>query len=362
MKKSVFAVTCLTLATAGPIWAATKSAPNAATEASKAKSAETQSGNAQDATNPANPAKPPVDRTILHVQVILDKLGFGPGVLDGRGGQSLVAALKGFQESRGLQTTGKIDPVTLRALYPYRAWRPTKTLTLTEDVLRGPFINPLPTEPEAQAQLPAMAYRTRLEALAERFHTTPEILIALNSPETMLTPGTPVVFPNALPFSREYKTENAAWRQTLSSLNVSAEQPQAARIVVDKSEGVLRAYDAEDRLIGLFSATIGSSKDPLPLGEWKINAVSPNPEWRFDPKLIKTAKPGSEKAIVPPGPNNAVGVVWIDLSKEHYGIHGTAEPQTIGRAESNGCIRLTNWDAARVALMVKPGTPALFQA
>ena len=360
MKKSVFAVTCLTLATAGPIWATTKASPKA--ESAKPDSAQGQ-GNSQTAKGTAAaPQKPPIDRTILHVQVILDKLGFGPGVLDGRGGQSLVAALKGFQESRGLQTTGKIDQVTLRALYPYRGWRPTKTLALTEDVLRGPFINPLPTEPEAQAKLPVMAYRTRLEALAERFHTTPEILIALNSPETMLTPGTKVVFPNALPFSRDYKTENANWRQTLSSLNVSAEQPQAARLVVDKSEGVLRVYDAQDKLIGLFSATIGSSKDPLPLGNWKINAVSPNPEWRFDPKLIRTAKPGSEKAVVPPGPNNAVGVVWIDLSKEHYGIHGTAEPQTIGRAESNGCIRLTNWDAARVALMVKPGTPALFQA
>ena len=356
MKKTVFAVTCLALATAGPIYAAANAqSEGAAAPAAKGKKA-------GDSKADAAAAKPSIDRTILHVQVILDKLGFGPGVLDGRGGQSLVAALKGFQESRSLQTTGKIDQATLQALYPYRSWRPTRELALTEEVLRGPFINPLPKEPEAQAKLPAMAYRTRLEALAERFHTTPEILIALNSPETMLTPGTKVVFPNALPLSRDYKTQNAAWRQTLSSLNVSAEQPQAARLVVDKSEGVLRVYDDQDRLIGLFSATIGSSKDPLPLGNWKINAVSPNPEWRFDPKLIRTAKPGSEKAIVPPGPNNAVGVVWIDLSKEHYGIHGTAEPQTIGRAESNGCIRLTNWDAARVALMVKPGTPALFQA
>lgn len=375
MKKSVLAVTCLTLATAGPILGQSKSKPATPEQAPKqgnAQQTETQNSEstkrgpgkttAQDKTMGQDKAAPAIDRTTLHVQVILDKLGFGPGVLDGRGGQSLVAALKGFQESRGLEISGKADPATLRALYPYRNWRPTRTLVLTEAVLRGPFINPLPKEPEAQAKLPMMAYRTALESLAERFHTTPDFLIALNSPETMLRPGTPVVFPNALPFSRDYKTENAAWRATLASLNVSADQPKAAKVVVDKSDGVLRVFDDQDRMVAQFPATMGSKHDPLPLGNWKITAVSHNPTFHYNPDLFWDAKATDEKAKIPPGPNNSVGVVWIDLSKEHYGIHGTPAPETIGRAESHGCVRLSNWDAARLAEMVKASTPAIFQA
>lgn len=306
---------------------------------------------------------PPIDRNILHVQVILDKLGFGPGVLDGRGGQSLVAALKGFQESRGLPRTGKADPATLKALYPYRAARPTVTLTLNANALAGPYVNPLPKDYAELAKLEALGYRTPVEKLAEMFHTTPAVLAELNPSGTRLRVGQKIVFPNALPSSREYKGEmTPLWRTTLSNLNVDAHQPQAAKVVVDKSDGVLRALDASGKLIAQFSATMGSSSDPLPLGNWKVLHVSPNPDWKMNPKILKGVSDSKKAQIVPPGPNNPVGVVWIDLSKEHYGIHGTSEPHQIGRAQSNGCIRLTNWDAARVALMVKGGTPVLFQA
>ena len=302
-----------------------------------------------------------IDRDILHVQVILDKLGFGPGVLDGKGGQSLKAALRGFQESRGLEQTGIADAGTMRALYPYRQWRPTKTITLTPELLAGPYLNPIPKDYNDQAKLPALSYRSPLEKLAEMFHTTPAILVALNSRETQLRPGTTVVFPNALPTSRDYKIDDATWRGTVSMLNVGSDQAVGERVVVDESEGVLKVYDAADRLIAQFSATMGSAKFPLPIGEWTIKGAAYNPDWSFDPDLIANTKASAEKAVLPPGPNNPVGVVWLDLSKEHYGIHGTAEPQNIGRSESNGCIRLTNWDVARLALMVKPGTKAVFQ-
>jgi lipoprotein-anchoring transpeptidase ErfK/SrfK len=311
----------------------------------------------------AKPAPVQIDRSTLHVQVILDKLGFGPGVLDGRGGQSLVAALKGFQESRGLPKTGKADPATLRALYPFRAVRPTVTLALNDRVLAGPYVNPIPKDYKEQEKLPAMAYRTPIEKLAEMFHTTPEVLVALNPPGTRLAAGSKIVFPNALPSSRQYDAKlPERWRQTLTSLNVDAVQPKGERIVVDKSDGVLRVYNAQNRLVAQFSATMGSSSDPLPLGRWTVKGPAYNPDWKMNPAILKTVDDNKPTAIVPPGPNNPVGVVWIDLSKEHYGIHGTSEPQQIGRAESNGCIRLTNWDAARLALMVKAGTPALFQA
>ena len=314
------------------------------------------------AASAQDPANPSLDRNVLHVQVILESLGFGPGVLDGRGGQSLVAALKGFQESRGLPVTAQPDAATLHALYPYRAKRPTVTVALTPEMLAGPFVQ-IPKDYALQAKLPALGYKSVMEKLAEMFHTTPKVLIELNSGETRLAPGTKVVFPNALPLTRDYDAKlRADWRQTLTTLNVDATQPQADHIVVDKSDGVLRVLDAQNKLVAQFSATMGSSHDPLPLGTWKITATDYNPKFHYNPKLFWDAKKGSDPAMLPPGPNGPVGVVWMDLSKEHYGIHGTPNPETIGRAESHGCIRLINWDAARLSLMIKPGTKAVFQA
>ena len=302
-----------------------------------------------------------VDRNILHVQVILDKLGFGPGVLDGRGGQSLVAALKGFQESRGITRSGKVDAATLRALYPYRQWRPTKTIALTPDMLAGPYVNPIPKDYQDQSKLPALSYRSPLEKLAEMFHTSPETLVALNSRDTRLSAGTRVVFPNALPTSRDYDITDPAWKATVTMLDVDSQQPVADHIVVDKSDGVLRVLDKDDKLVAQFSATMGSAEFPLPIGTWTIKGAAYNPDWKYDPKLIAGSKPDAKEAVIQPGPNNPVGVVWLDLSKPHYGVHGTPEPSKIGRTESNGCIRLTNWDVARLALMVEPGTKAVFQ-
>lgn len=317
---------------------------------------------AQSVKKPATKPAPKLDRSILHVQVILDHLGFAPGVLDGMPGQSLTAALKGFQTARNLTVTGEIDPATLRALNPYRGWRPTRTLVLTEASLAGPFVNPMPAKPEDQAKLQGMFYRTPLEKLAEMFHTKPEVLIALNGPNAVLRPGAKLVFPNALPTSRDYDPKlPQGWRTTLAMLNVDAKQPQGKRVVVDKSDGVLRVYDAADKLVAQFSATMGSSKDPLPIGKWTIKGAAYNPPFHYNPDLFWDASKDSKAAVLPPGPNGPVGVIWLDLSKEHYGIHGTPEPHTIGRAESHGCIRLTNWDAARLSMMVKAGTPAVFQ-
>ena len=314
------------------------------------------------AASQPKPADPGLDRSILHVQVILDHLGFSPGVLDGREGQSLTVALRGFQTARGLGVTGKLDQPTLRALYPFRAIRPTKTIALTPAMLAGPYVNPLPKDYGEQAKLQGLSYRSPMEKLGEMFHTKPDVLVELNSRETPLRAGQAVVFPNALPGSRSYSTElRPDWRQTLSSLNVDANQPKGDRVVVDKSESVLRVYRGE-RLIAQFPVTTGSGKDPLPLGTWKIQAADYNPKFHYNPDLFWDADAKDEKALLPPGPNGPVGVVWLDLSKPHYGIHGTPEPSTIGRTESHGCIRMTNWDVARLSLMVPLGTKAVFQA
>lgn len=308
------------------------------------------------------PPKPPIDLNILHAQVILDHLGFGPGILDGRAGQSLTAAVRGLQEARGLKVTGVIDAPTLAVLHQYRALRPVRTLAVGAETMQGPFVDPIPKGLDQQAKLKTLGYRNPIEKLAEMFHTTPDVITALNPGVTKIATGTMLRLPNALPGSRAYPADwKPEWRQTLNMLNVDPRQPQADHLVVDKSEGVLKVYGAGNRLVAQFSATMGSEHDPLPIGSWKINGVDTNPQFHYNPKLFWDAKQGDDPAMLPPGPNGPVGVVWIDLSKEHYGIHGTPEPQTIGRSESHGCIRLTNWDAARVALMVKPGTPAIFQ-
>ncbi|WP_414714029.1 L,D-transpeptidase family protein [Sphingomonas sp.] len=306
-------------------------------------------------------SRPPIDNTILHAQVILDHLGFSPGILDGREGQSLTAALKGFQTSRGMTVSGKLDPATLSALYPYRALRPMRTLTLDVATIAGPYVNPMPKDPEDQSKLPSLAYTRPIEKLAEMFHTTPEVLVELNPGGGEIKPGATFVFPNALPSSRDYPSElREDWRKTLSDLNVDANQPTGDRIVVDKSEKALKVYNGE-QLVAQFSVTTGSEHDPLPIGTWKVNGADYNPKFHYNPDLFWDAKKGDDPAMLPPGPNGPVGVVWLDLSKEHYGIHGTPEPQTIGRTQSHGCIRLTNWDAARLSLMIKPATPAVFQ-
>ncbi|HEX7655402.1 MAG TPA: L,D-transpeptidase family protein [Sphingomonas sp.] len=313
-------------------------------------------------TPPAAGQQQGIDMGVLHVQVILDHLGFSPGVLDGKRGMSLTAAIKGFQESRGLKKTGEVDAPTLAALKPYEGWTPTKTLVLSKQALAGPYINPIPHGEDQQAKLPGLYYRSPMEKLAEMFHTTPAVLMALNSPSTQLTPGTRVVFPNALPTSRDYPSDlPQQWRYTLNGLNVDANEPKAAKIVVDKSDSVLKVFDDSDKLVAQFQVTTGSTHDPLPIGHWKINGPDYNPKFAYNPKLFWDAKASDSKAMLPPGPNGPVGVVWLDLSKPHYGIHGTPEPSLIGRTESHGCVRLANWNAARLALMVKPGTPVVFQ-
>ncbi|GGB34283.1 peptidoglycan-binding protein [Sphingomonas metalli] len=317
---------------------------------------------AGSAQTPA-PSQPQIDRNLIKLQVVLDRLGFSPGVIDGRRGMSLTAAIKGFQTARDLPVTGEPDAATMQALRPYWGTEGTKVLTLNERVLAGPYVNPIPKDEDQQARLPGLFYRSPLEKLAEMFHTTPQVLVALNSPQTYLRPGTKVEFPNVLPTSRSYDPKlEEGWRATLNMLNVDAVQPQAAKIVVDKSDKVLRAYDEGGRLVAQFQVTTGSEHDPLPLGTWKVNGSDYNPKFHFNPDLFWDAKKDADKAMLPPGPNGPVGVVWIDISKPHYGIHGTPEPALIGRTESHGCVRLANWNAARLAMMVKPGTPVIFQA
>jgi hypothetical protein len=317
---------------------------------------------AQNAQQPqATQPETAIDQDVLHAQVLLDRAGFAPGVIDGKKGMSFAEAVKGFQTARGLQATGEIDAATRQALSVDRS-PATLRFRIDEGDARGPFIGRVPKEPEDQAKLPLLGYRNLLEKLAEKFHTTPATIVALNDPKTFLVAGAVLRLPNVLPRSRDYGDLKPADAQMLSDLNVSGDLPKAARLVVDKSDGVLRLYSDEEMLIAQFPSTMGSEHDPLPLGDWKILSVGFNPPFHYQPDLFWDVADDEEEQRLPPGPNGPVGTIWIDLSKEHYGIHGTAAPETIQRAQSHGCVRLTNWDAARVARMVDAETEVHFQA
>jgi lipoprotein-anchoring transpeptidase ErfK/SrfK len=303
-----------------------------------------------------------LDGNVLKLQVVLDRLGFTPGVIDGHKGMTLTKALKGFQAARDLPETGQPDAKTAQALAQFKTLPGVIAVKLTPADLAGPFVGAIPKEPADQAKLPAMGYANAMEALAERYHTTAATLIALNSAQTPLKAGVTIRVPNVRPAAGDYPDSfKPEWRATLAGLSVSSDQPQAAKVVVDKSDGVLRAYDDGGKLIAQFPVTTGSEHDPLPIGTWKIQGTSTLPTFHYNPDLFWDAKASEEKQTLKAGPNGPVGVVWMDLDKEHYGIHGTPTPETIGRTESHGCIRLTNWDAARLSMMVKPGTPAVFQ-
>jgi len=302
------------------------------------------------------------DQRILGVQVLLDRLGFGPGVIDGAKGMSLAKALRGWQEAKGLPVTAQLDPATVKSFAPYRGLPAVIEVKLTQRTAAGPFVGPIPAKESDQAKMKTLGYSDLMEKLAERYHTTKATLIALNSPQAKLGAGAAVKVPNVIPPKQDYPADlDPAWRDTLWTLNVGSDQPDVAKVVVDKSDGVLRAFDGAGKLVAQFPATMGSGHDPLPIGTWKIQGRSYNPPFHYNPKLFWDADSKDKKVLLPPGPNGPVGVVWIDLNKRHYGIHGTPNPEKIGRTESHGCIRLTNWDAARLALMVKPGTPAIFQ-
>ena len=309
------------------------------------------------------PALAPLAGTdTMRLQVLLDRLGFTPGVIDGKQGTSLTWAIKGFQQAREIPQTGQPDAKTLELLQPYASLPPVIEVALDAADFAGPFVGPIPKAAKAQAALPAMGYTDPLEGIAERYHTTKAALIALNGPEAKVAVGAKIKVPNVRPATADYpSTLREDWRATLAHLSVSSDQPKAAKVVVDKSDGVLRVYAADDKLVAQFPATMGSQHDPLPIGTWKIQGTSYLPRYHYNPTLFWDANKGDEKQMLKPGPNGPVGVVWMDLNKPHYGIHGTPSPETIGRAESHGCVRLTNWDAARLAMMVKPGTPAIFQ-
>jgi len=320
---------------------------------------------------PGTPGSP-IDGQLFHAQVLMSAHGFSPGVIDGKEGDSFKLALRSFQEARGLQRSGKLDTGTRRALL--EANRPsTVMIKLGPDDVNSKYVYPFPAKPDAQAELEFLGYRNMLEKVAERYHTTPATIVALNGPDKMIGAGHTLRLPNVVPLSGDYAGAQGNGARVMKQFNIDARQPQGDYVVVDKSEGVLKVYrgtapgeperdgDRAAQLVAAFPVTMGSKQYPLPIGRWKATTYAFLPPFKYQPDILNNPKSDKE-LMLPPGPNGPVGVAWLDLTKEHYGIHGTNEPQTIGRAESSGCIRMTNWDVMRLSRMLKPGFTAIFQA
>ena len=282
----------------------------------------------------------------LGYQVLLDRRGFSPGEIDGVMGPNLERAIRAFQESASLTVTGAPDCPTWQAL---SATGPADVLVeyeITAEDVNGPFLEaPPPDDLLEQAQLEVLAYASPLEALAERFHTSPRLLARLN-PNHPLAPGTRLRVPAVEPFD--------------ATVRPRPDPIKGLTIQVSRGQSQVRATRPDGSFVFVAPVSSGSEYDPLPIGTWKVTGVAWMPPFQYNPKLFWDADPGHSKATIKPGPNNPVGVVWIDINVPHYGLHGTPSPNRVGHAQSHGCVRLTNWDAARLASLVRPDTPVVF--
>ena len=276
----------------------------------------------------------------VQTQVMLDRAGYSPGEIDGSIGTSTRRALAAFTKSGGTADALPADAIT--------------TYKITAEDAAGPYVPDIPADMEEKAKLESLGYKNILEALGERFHASPNLLKRMN-PTATFAAGDEIAVPNVLDAAQPGDSPRGG-----DSDAGSPTSPAGTTVTVRKSTSDVTVTDGSGRTLMYAPVTTGSENDPLPLGEWKVNGVQKNPTFRYNPKLFWDADPTHSKALIPAGPNNPVGVVWVDISKPHYGLHGTPEPATVGKTSSHGCVRLTNWDALKLASLVKPGTKVVF--
>jgi lipoprotein-anchoring transpeptidase ErfK/SrfK len=283
--------------------------------------------------------------SVLKTQVYLDRAGFSVAALDGRWGRNTAIALWWFQRSRGIDAAepGALDEATYRALAANAgAMQAVVQRNLTADDVKGPFV-PIPEDVYDKAKLECLCYESLQEKLAERFHTTPEFLEVLN-PDVDFT---------------SVKAGDAVWTPNVRE-PLTVDRPDIARIVISIRGNTFNAFDASGNLVFHSPTTLGSKYDPSPRETVAVKKITFDPWFHYQPTLFHEVPDEEPEANLPPGPNSPVGVVWIALSKPHFGIHGTSDPDSIGYASSHGCVRLANWDARDVAHRVKPGVEVEF--
>ena len=274
---------------------------------------------------------------IAALQVLLDRTGASPGVIDGRFGSNVDKALAAYREITGVQLR-TTDAVGITEALERTGGPAFANYTITPEDAAGPYVASIPEDYSHKAQLERMAYTSVTEALAERFHMDETYLKKLNPEANFNRPGTIVKVAN---FGKLVATP-------------------VASIIADKGMKQVRAYDAAGKLVAAYPATIGSTDTPSPSGTHAVSRVALDPNYTYNPKLNFKQGENDKVLTIPPGPNGPVGSVWIALDKPTYGIHGTPDPSKIGKTESHGCIRLTNWDARELAKLVKPGVTVEF--
>lgn len=281
-------------------------------------------------------AKPAPDAGLLRLQILLARAHFSPGEIDGLHGENTRLAIAEYRKVKKLGSGDAADADLVNALAAADNAPVTAEYRLSEADVAGPFSPPPGGDIAHQAHTGAN-YSTARERLAERFRLSEELLQALNPGVDFQSAGATILVP--------------ALQDTPLA--------EVARIEIDKADRALRAFDASGTLVAYYPATIGSSDNPTPSGSLTVVGVAPEPNYTYDPSRLSFGK-GKEKVIVPAGPNNPVGAVWIDLSRDTYGIHGTPDPSKVGKTASHGCVRLTNWDAQQLAAAVKPGVTVRF--
>jgi len=294
------------------------------------------------AANRSAPAVRSVGLVELDMQILLDRANFSSGEIDGKGGKNSREALAAFQTARGLAPGARSHKALLKMLGAGTV-KPIVSYTITAADVAGPFNKTIPKDAKEQSELPGLYYTSVLEELSGRFHSAQALLKRLN-PRARFIAGEDIRVPNVL----------GAEQATRAQIG-------PVKIVVSKKKSVLMVYDREGRIIFYAPVTSGSEHDPLPFGNWVITDVVRNPTYNYNPNLFWDADSANAKVKIAAGPNNPVGVVWMGINVPHYGIHGTPEAGEIGHSASHGCVRMTNWDATRVADLVRDGTPVVFE-